>query len=135
MKVKDLFPSKYMKASDLGKPWTFKITGVRLEEMHNKKTNSKEKKPVVYFSGPKKGLILNLTIAEQIAAATGQDDTDNWPGCAVTIYPTSVFAFGENHEVIRVRAAENGPAEAPPELVHDEEELTGESDADEEELF
>lgn len=124
MKASELFPSKYMKASDLGdKPWTFKIGRVTREEMHNKETNAKEKKPVAYFIGPKKGLILNLTIFEQIEKATGQDDTDNWPGHSVTIYPTTVFAFGKNHHVIRVRKADNGLSEAPAELVHDQDEL------------
>lgn len=124
MKVNDMFPSKYMKGDDLGgKPWSFKISRVVLEEMHDKQTKSKVKKPVVYFYGPKKGLILNRTIAEQIAKATGQDDTDNWPGHLVTIHPATVFAFGNNHLVIRVRPAENGPSEAPDALVHDEDEL------------
>lgn len=125
MKINQMFPSKYMSGDDLGgKPWSFKITSVRLEEMHNKQTNSKTKKPVVYFTGPKKGLILNRTIAEQIAQATGQDDTDNWPGEVVTIYPTTVNAFGADHIVIRVRAASNGPSESPPDsMSHDEDEL------------
>lgn len=124
MKVNQLFPSKYMSGDDLGgKAWSFKITAVRLEEMHNRQTNSKIKKPVVYFAGPKKGLILNRTVAEQIAAATGQDDTDNWPGHSITIYPTTIHAFGADHNVIRVRPAHDGTSEMPDELAHDEDEL------------
>lgn len=124
MKISDLFPSKYMKGDDLGgKAWSFKIKEVRMEEMHDKQANKKAKKPVVYFHGPRKGLILNRTIAEQIAKATGQDDTDNWPGHLVTIHPVTITAFGETHLVIRVKAAENGPSEAPDTLVHDEDEL------------
>lgn len=124
MKIKDLFPSKYMTGDDLGgKPWSFKIATVRFEEMHNKQANTKVKKAVVYFTGPKKGLILNQTVAEQIAQATGQDDTDNWPGHLITIYPTTVYAFGANHLVIRARPAQNGLSEAPDALVHDDDEL------------
>lgn len=128
MKVSDLFPSKYMNGIDLaGKAWTFKIQAVRFEEMHDKQKNAQAKKPVVYFQGPKKGLILNRTIADQIAQATGKDDTDQWPGCQITIYPTTVRAFGEDHTVVRVRKAENGPSEVPDELAVEElEEVTDE---------
>ena len=129
MKINQMFPSKYMSGDDLGgKPWSFKISQVVLEPMHDKQTNSKVKKPVVYFTGPRKGLILNRTIAEQIAAATGQDDTDNWPGHLVTIYPTVVTAFGADHLVIRVKPASNGETKPPDALVHDVEELADEAD-------
>lgn len=109
MKKEQLFPSKYMKGTDLnGKPWSFKIRQIRLEEMGKEK----EKKAVVYFDGPKKGLILSPTVFDQITHATGQADTDNWPGHLVTLYSTTVYAFGANHLVIRVRPAEDKPAEA-----------------------
>ena len=133
MKINELFPSKYMKGADLaGKPWSFKIAAVRLEEMHDKQTNSKAKKPVVHFFGPRKGLILNQTLAQQIARAIGQDDTDNWPGHSVTIYPTTVHAFGADHLVIRAgRTLATMPSEAPDALVHDDDEL---AELDEENL-
>lgn len=125
MKIKDMFPSKYMNGNDLGgKSWSFKIASIKFEEMHDKQNNAKIKKPVVYFSGPKKGLILNRTIAEQIMQATGQDDTDNWSGHVVTIYPTVVRAFGADHTVIRVRRSDNGPSETPETLAHDDDELS-----------
>lgn len=124
MKKRELFPSKYMAAEDLqGKPWSFKISRIRLEEMHNKETNAKTKKGVVYFAGPKKGLILSSTIFDQIVEATGQDDTDNWPGHLVTIYPTTTYAFGNNYHVVRVRPAESKPSEVPAELAQDDDEL------------
>ncbi|MCL4295715.1 MAG: hypothetical protein KJ077_08310 [Anaerolineae bacterium] len=124
MKISDLFPSKYMKGDDMGgKPWSFKIKSVRMEEMHDKQANKKAKKPVVYFHGPRKGLILNRTVAEQIAKVTDQDDTDNWPGHVVTIHPMTITAFGSTYLVIRVKPPENGPSEVPDELAHDEEEL------------
>lgn len=120
MKKEQLFPGRYMKGADLaGKPWSFKIKTVKVEEMGK----DKEKKAVVYFEGPKKGLILSSTTFDQIAAATGQDDTDHWPGKLVTIYPTTVYAFGANHLVIRVRPVEAGRAETPDDLMHDEDEL------------
>lgn len=124
MKKDQLFPSRYMKGLDLqDKPWSFTIASVRLEEMRNPQ-GEKEKKAVVYFKGPKKGLIVTPTIFDQIAQATGQDDTDNWPGHLITIYPTTVFAFGKNNLVIRVRPTETAQSEAPDTLMHDDEDLT-----------
>lgn len=115
MKKEQLFPSKYMKGFDLnGKPWSFKIRQVRIEEMGK----DREKKAVVYFEGPKKGLIINPTTFDQIAEATGQDDTNNWPGHSVTIYPTTVHAFGANHLVVRVKQVEVKPT---PETLNDHE--------------
>lgn len=86
-----------------------------------------ENKAVVYFSGPKKGLILTPTIFDQIHQATGKDDTDHWVGHTITIYPTTVYAFGANHLVVRVRPTETTPAETPDTLMHE-----GEIDPDDE---
>lgn len=123
MKKEQLFPSRYMKGADLGgKTWSFRISRVALEEMKNQK-GEVEKKAVVYFKGPKKGLIVTPTIFDQIATATGQDDTDHWPGHLVAIYPTNVSAFGQMYLVIRVRPSETPAAETPEALLHDEEDL------------
>lgn len=125
MKKTDLFPRRYMSGSDLGgKPWSFKVSHVKMEEMHDKTTDTRVKKGVVYFTGPKKGLILTPTIFDQIVDATGgKDDTDNWAGHTVTLYPTMTRAFGQDYLVVRVRKAENGASEPPAEMVHDEDEL------------
>ncbi len=123
MKKEQLFPSKYMKGIDLnGKPWTFKIRSIQMEPIRSKE-GTVEKKAIVYFNGPKKGLILTPTIFDQIIQATGQDDTDSWPGHLITIYPTTVYAFGANHLVIRVRPIESSSNETPEALTHDDDEL------------
>lgn len=60
-------------------------------------------KPDVYFRGKKKPLGLNSTNARAIAKLLGSQKTEDWIGKAITIYPTTTMAFGEEHECIRVR--------------------------------
>jgi len=127
MKVSELFPSKYIKAADLnGKSYTFKIATMRLEEMRDQNDKT-VKKAVLYFEGPRKGLILNRTIADTIVDISGHEEIDLWPGCEVTLYPTSVQAFGKTHQVVRVRRPDvqqpAGGGNAPDSLMADEDEL------------
>lgn len=102
MKISQVFPSKYLTASDLnGKPFTLTITKVTMEEMitHD---NKKVQKPVVWFEKATKGFVLNVTNAKIIVALYG-DETNDWRGKRITIYPTKVRAFGEMQDAIRVR--------------------------------
>lgn len=62
----------------------------------------KESKPVLYFEKAKKGMILNATAARTIAALYG-DESDDWIGQRIMIYPTTVNAFGKLNHVIRVK--------------------------------
>src|SRR5688572_11053384 len=100
MRISDLYPSKYVKASDLnGKTVTLTIKELRPEEMTNH-ANEKERKPVLYFERATKGLVLNRTNAMIIAHLYG-DESDDWRGCRITIYPTKVRAFGSMQDAIR----------------------------------
>jgi len=86
MKVDQLFPSRWLHPEALnGRAVTVTIQAVTLEEVHNPTTNRKETKPAVAFRGATKLLLLNKTQALAIARITGRDDTDNWPGCRVTL--------------------------------------------------
>lgn len=97
MKISDLFPSRYLRATDLGtKEHRVTIGVVRLEEMAGKR------KPVVYFEGAKKGLVLNRTNALAIARLYG-DDTDAWPGKKVVLYASLATVAGERVDCVRVR--------------------------------
>jgi hypothetical protein len=111
MKISEVFPSKYLTASDLnGKPYTLTIKTVTLEEMitHDAK---KVNKPVAWFVGAQKGFVMNSTNAYIIAALYG-DDTSGWLGQRITIYPTKVKAFGTMQDCIRVK--EEIPAQPKP---------------------
>jgi len=49
MKINDMFPSKYLKASDAESPLTLTISKVTTETM-KARDGSEESKPVVFFS-------------------------------------------------------------------------------------
>lgn len=111
MQISKVFPSKYVAAADLnGKPVTLTIKRVSLEEMKDHNSNL-IKKPVVWFEKATKGFVMNVTNARTIADLYG-DETDDWTGKRITIYPTQVRAFGKMQDCIRVR--EEVPAQPKP---------------------
>jgi len=97
-KVSEMFPSKYLKASDLlGRQFTLTIKRAVVEPLGM----PPEDKLIVYFVETDKGLALNKTNANTIVAQYG-DDTDYWRGKQLTIYPTEVAFQGKMVETIRV---------------------------------
>lgn len=73
----------------------------------------KAKKPIVRFEGKEKALLCNKTNAKTIAALYG-NDTANWVGKRITLYPTKTQMGGEEVDAIRVRpAAPKGRAATP----------------------
>ncbi len=116
MKISAAFPSNYIKASDLdGEPRALQIRTCVPEELGQ--GNEKETKPVLYFQDRQKGLVLNKTNANVIADAYG-DDTSNWEGKAVEVYPTQVEFKGKLVDGIRLRIVpeaqpQTQPAAAP----------------------
>lgn len=111
--IDSVFPSNYLKASDLGqKQVVVTIDRMEIEAIGR----NKEMKPVLYFTGKQKGLVLNKTNAAKIAALTGSKDTDDWTGCQIRLYATEVEFGGEAVEAIRVKSAasaEHAPKPAP----------------------
>ncbi len=76
MKVTDLYPSKYVKSDDIGNQrLTLQVGTIKLEEV----AENEPAKPVMYFNGKEKGMVLNKTNALLCAHCWG-DDTDSWNG-------------------------------------------------------
>lgn len=100
----DLFPSRYLTGEDLGgQDVTATIRRLDVEEMGKlDKKGETAQKPVLYFDGLGKGLVLNKTNALTIAKMYG-DVVEDWRGHAVTLYPKREHAFGSDWTVIRVR--------------------------------
>ena len=120
MNINNAFPSKYLKAGDLnGNAVKLTIRDVQIEEVGR----TKDRKPVVYFMGKDKGLVLNRVNSNKIAEIAGSFDTEDWGGTIIAIYPTETEFSGETVECIRVKAPKaNGAAPAPkPERVVDED--------------
>lgn len=100
MKVSSLFPSKYLRADDLqDHEVQCTIADVRVEDVSGDGTDDK---PVLYFEGKDKGLVLNKTNSMVIASSYG-DDTDDWQGKPVVLYPTKTQYQGKLVPCLRVR--------------------------------
>jgi len=104
--VNEMFPSKYLKAADLqGHAVAVVIDRVELGEVGQ--GDDKEQKWIMYFEGKEKGLVLNKTNTNITAAAYG-NDTDDWAGKPLELYPTTTTFAGKVVDALRVRT------EAPP---------------------
>ena len=98
MKISAAFPSKYLKASDLqDRNVSVIMSHVELEDV-----GDAERKPVLFFDGKTKGLVVNKTNARVIAGAYG-DDTDAWAGKQLVLFPAMVDFRGDSVEAIRVK--------------------------------
>lgn len=103
VKKHEIFRSKYLKAADLdGRPRTVTIEAARTETLKNDR--GEETKTVLYFKGVRQALPLNLTNWDSVADVTGQDDSDDWPGHKVELYPTTTEMRGKTVDCIRIRA-------------------------------
>ncbi len=98
MRVSDAFPSNYLKAADLhDRNVMVVIDRVQMEDIGD------DHKPVLYFQGKEKGLVMNKTNANNIAVVYG-DDTDDWTGKEIVLFPAMVDFQGRTVAAIRVRA-------------------------------
>ena len=109
--VRSLHPSQYLGAHDLnGKDVHLTILGVIMAPL--KTDRGEEIKPLVRFEEVEKAakaknekprtLVLNRTNATTIASIHG-NEVDDWTGKRITLFPTTVQAFGETKDCIRIR--------------------------------
>ena len=125
MRKTDVFPTKYLSAGDLaGKPHVLEIARAPLETL--KPNGSEQAKIVLYFRDAKKSLPLNKTNFDAVADCAGTDETDNWPGVRIEVFPTTTEMQGKTVACIRIRkprelplAPSKAPA-APPPSIDDE---------------
>lgn len=98
MELANIFPSKYIKATDLqGREATVTIERAEIETLGD------DRKLVLYFKGKEKGLVTNRTNADRIAHMYGTN-TDNWIGQPIVLFCDMVNFQGRVVEAIRVRA-------------------------------
>lgn len=101
MNVNDIFPSRFLKAHDLGgKAFTLTIRAITLEDVGH--GAEKESKLTLAFEKATKMMLLNRTNAMIIASMYGPE-TDAWKGKAVTVYSARVKAFGAWHDALRIK--------------------------------
>jgi arabinogalactan endo-1,4-beta-galactosidase len=96
MKISSAFPSNYLKCSDLqDRNVKVVMDRVEYEEIGG------DQKPVLYFQGKDKGIVLNKTNSNNISAAYG-DETDDWHGQEIVLYPAMTDFQGKTVPCIRV---------------------------------
>lgn len=101
--INDIFPSKYLKAHELkGTSPTVTIERVGVEQVRSRV--KVDTKPVLYFRGKTKGLLLNKTMAQSLTEIAQSPLTERWPGVAVTLYATTATFDKAVHDVIRIKA-------------------------------
>lgn len=102
MRIDAAFPSTYLKAADLtGRNVQVTMNYVKMEDIGG------DHKPILYFVGKEKGLVLNKTNSNNIMFLYGAE-TDEWSGKPVVLYPTMVDFQGKSVEAIRVKGPANG---------------------------
>jgi hypothetical protein len=109
MNINESFPSKYLKASDIPEEGqTVIIVRVDMEEVGK----DKEVRPVLFFEGEEKGIILNKTNATNISKLYGYE-TDDWSGKKVQLGTAWVDFQGQSVEAIRIYPPKRSSANAP----------------------
>jgi len=108
MRIDSAFPSTYLKAADLqGRNIQVVMNYVKMEDIGG------DHKPILYFVGKEKGLVLNKTNSNNISLIYGSE-TDEWAGKPVILFPTMVDFQGKSVEAIRVKGPQgNGHARHP----------------------
>ena len=95
MKLDEMFPSRYVKGQDLkGRNVIVTIARVQAENMRPNPQSPELRKFVLYTDEGKKGIVLSKTLASQISRALGSDDSDDWIGKKVTLYPKPMIVAG-----------------------------------------
>jgi len=122
MKTSIMFPKRFASGEDLaGKQVNLTISQVKKEMVYRKDEEREIVAYVLYFREAKKGIVLGPQLTAEIVTATGQDDTDNWPGQRVTLYATPRNVFGVTRQVFHAKRA-NGGEKPPASLIEDEAE-------------
>lgn len=108
MKVEDMFPSRFLKGESLSGPVTVTIAGVKAEEMY-KPGKGEVTGWVLYCERGSKGIVLSKALAMGIAEALGSDETTDWTGRQVVLYPQQMRVAGRDLVAIRAKPT-NGKA-------------------------
>lgn len=98
----ELYPSKWLSAADVDTPVVATIERCTIETVGS--GNRAERKPVVYFGGATKPLILNRTNFDAVATISGCEDTDDWAGTPLELYAIDTTGPSGPTRGVRVRA-------------------------------
>jgi hypothetical protein len=115
MRLSEALPSgsQYLKAVDLPERSALDLTidKVKVEEIDDG-NGTKQEKPVLYFGGKEKGIVLNKTNGETLISNYG-DDTDAYPGEPIVLFRSETQFQGKLVPCLRIRVpsvGDDGPA-------------------------
>ncbi len=113
MRIGSAFPSKFLKASDIpdGSFVNVVVDHVAVEDVAGN-NDPDDRKPVLYFRGKQKGMVLNKTNSTSISQAYG-DETDDWGGKPLLLYSTETLFQGSNVPCLRVKIPKGAAAQSP----------------------
>lgn len=100
MKMSEEFPSKYLRAADLQGREIKVIMNYCDREQVGQEAN--DTKPILYFKGKDRGLVLNKTNAMTISDHYG-DDTNDWLDQPLILFAAMIPFQGKTQAAIRVR--------------------------------
>ena len=105
LNLDDIFPSKYLKATDLKNGGVqVTITNITMEDIGQDAET--ESKAIVYFDKyGDRGLVLNKTNGYTLADISGSRDCEDWIGLPVTLYRDKTSFQGRRVDCLRIREA------------------------------
>ena len=135
MNANEMFPSKYLKAADIGesKP-IVTIEKVIKEEVGQ--GDQKDVRPVIYFSGKEKGVVCNKTNWNTLINLFGYE-TDDWTGKKVRLMVQEVAFQGKMTPALRFSSmpvTQDGPVKAPSKPAKTQEEIEADMELAEEDI-
>ena len=108
--IEDFYPNKFLKPANVEEDVLVTINEVGSDSFKDD-DGTQRRKPILYFKESVKPLILNRTNFTRIAEIAG-DDTEDWHGTRLILYPDTVSMCGKNVATIRVRPAPKAKAAA-----------------------
>ena len=109
MRYSEAFPSKYISSEDLdGREMRLVIARIEMEEIGR----DRDRKPVLYFTKARKGMVLNKTNGRMLATAYG-DDMTAWEDREVILFSMKVQFGDEIVDGIRIRIPQSAPVPKP----------------------
>jgi hypothetical protein len=128
MRTGDFFKSRFLKPVDFPEPKVVVLVQVGTESFRD----SPEPKPVVYFKGVQKPLILNKTMAQFLEDVSGTDVMTDWAGTKVEIFATSVEVNGQTKPCLRLRTPDQAELPTRRPIKPSEPHANGNDDMDDE---
>lgn len=127
--VSELFPSKWLKAEDLGSGKIVTISSQRIELMKPFAGDVKEPKLILSFERATKELICTKSQARALADISGTEEFSKWVGLRVRLSPQRLATGKMTIAITSAPAPAAPPAEITPvELYAPAEETTPEAD-------